>query len=230
MDACGSKCSFSKKLLDRLELLNSIRGPDADIQEVIRAIEFAKKHHHGQFRATGEPFYSHTIEVAFMAADYCHKTDVIVASILHDVVEDTDATIGSVLDNFGWRVAEIVSALTRKRPGGERISAAQLIEGAAQSRDLEAVLIKVLDRVHNLQTLSPMCIEKQKRIAKETIDAFLPYAMEFDPELEKTLNLLSVSIVEPSLVRELEFLYSKKLLASEPEGDVLPPILDCLPA
>lgn len=223
------QCSFSKKLLDRLERLNRIRGHRADIETICRAIEFAKKHHEGQFRATGEPFYSHAVEIAFMAADYCHKTDVVVASLLHDVVEDTDVTIGNVLDGFGWRVAQIVDMLTRKRPCGKKVSSAAVIDLIAEKGDVEAMLIKMLDRVHNLSTIAPMSPEKQRRIAVETLEAFLPYAMEFDSGLEKTLNILSLNIVEPSLVKDLEYLYSKKLSDEDDDIAVLPSLDYVLP-
>lgn len=221
MSTYGGDCEFSRALFAKLEELNRSKGQRADLKVVARAVEFAKRYHHGQLRATGEPFYSHTLAVAGMVADYCHKSDVIVASVLHDVVEDTSATIGDVLDNFGWKVAQIVNALTRKRPSGQRVSAALVLENAARAGDSEAMLIKILDRLHNLQTLSPMSIRKQKRIAMETIQNFLNYASEFDPKLEKTLNLLSLRIVEPSLVAELERLYEGRF-GSEIDKPPLP--------
>ena len=106
------------KSLDNRNILN--------FESINQAIYWAKKYHHGQYRKSGEPFYSHPLEVAYMLSDHLLKTDVIIASILHDIVEDTEVTSGMILDQFGWRIAQIVDRLTRDRPDGTKLSVEEI--------------------------------------------------------------------------------------------------------
>ena len=98
-------CQYSIRLVEKLNSLDLKN--DLDFKLVDKAIYWAKKYHNGQFRKSGEPFYSHPLEVAYMISDHLLHTNTIVASILHDIVEDTEVTIGMILDEFGWRVLEI---------------------------------------------------------------------------------------------------------------------------
>src|SRR3569832_974468 len=169
-------CTHSIRLIKKLQSL--------DVQNVLifdlvsTAIDWAKKYHDSQFRKSGEPFYTHVLEVAFMVADYNLKTDVIVASVLHDIVEDTEVTIGMVYDWFGWRVAEMVDRLTCDRPNGVKLSVEKILHLAHEKNDTEVILIKIFDRVHNLSTASFLPVEKQKEKVAETIKNFLILAEE----------------------------------------------------
>lgn len=111
--------------------------------------------------------------MAYRVASYSSKTDVIVASILHDIVEDTSVTIGMVLDQFGWRVAEIVDRLTRNRPNGDKLSIEVLLREIYNKRDRDAMLIKMMDRLHNTLTLDVLPRDKQKEKVEETVKYFL---------------------------------------------------------
>lgn len=184
-------CAYSVKLSKKLQSLDV--GNTLDLDLVHTAIHWAKKYHDGQFRKSGEPFYTHVLAVTYLVADHNLKTEVIVASILHDIIEDTEVTIGMVLDNFGWRIAEIVDRLTRDRPDGTRLSVEEVLDQACERHDTEVILIKLFDRLHNISTMRFLPREKQKKKVAETIENFLILAEE--------LSLTQVS----------EFLYTECL-------------------
>jgi (p)ppGpp synthase/HD superfamily hydrolase len=112
-----------------------------------------------------------------MVSDYLPKTNVIVASILHDVVEDTEVTVSMIVDNFSWRIAEMVDRLTRDRPDGIKLSVATILNSSYQAKDKEVMLIKLFDRLHNIQTLGVKTPEKTKKIVNETLITFITLSM-----------------------------------------------------
>lgn len=164
---------YSYKLLEKINDLNHSYYNKVNIALVANAINFAKKHHGTQNRDSGEPFYSHPLEVAYITCDYCFKTDVLVAAILHDVVEDTVVTIDMVYDEFGCRVSEIVSRLTRNTPNGIKLSVKTILDNACVKKDNETLLIKIIDRIHNLQTIQSKPKEKRIKTFKETSRHFM---------------------------------------------------------
>ncbi|QEK39387.1 HD domain-containing protein [Candidatus Sneabacter namystus] len=164
--------------MTKLEKLNQESSSKVDLEKIERAIEFAKKYHDGQFRKNGEPFYSHPLEVAYLISDYCFKTCVIAASILHDVVEDTEATIGNILDHFGWRIATLVDGVTRY-VGGEKVSIEYIVNRACEKDDFEILLIKLFDRLHNVRTANFLSREKRKAMLQETLEQVLAIALFF---------------------------------------------------
>jgi (p)ppGpp synthase/HD superfamily hydrolase len=158
-----------------------------------KAIEWARKYHGEQKRKSGEPYYSHPLEVAYMISEHKLKTDVIVASILHDIIEDTPVTAGMILDNFGWRIAEMVDRLTRDRPDGTKLSIEEILNNAYRTQDEEILIIKLFDRLHNLTTLDAMTAEKKKKIALETLSGFLVLALSFDEKGDQMIAKLCFS-------------------------------------
>jgi len=144
-----------------------------DFELINKAIYFARKYHGDQKRKSGELYYTHPLEVAYMISDYNLKTDVIAASILHDVVEDTEVTINMILETFGQRVAEMVNRLTRDRPDGTNLSVKEIIRMAYKNGDKEVLLIKIFDRLHNLQNIHFLTADKQIKVAKETLNTVL---------------------------------------------------------
>lgn len=164
-------CQYSTRLLEKLESLDTKNVLDFDL--INKAIYWAKKYHGEQKRMSGEPYYTHPLEVAYMISDYNLKTDVIVASILHDIVEDTEVTAGMILDNFGWRIAEMVDRLTRDRLNSSKLSVQEIINNAYYKEDREVLLIKLFDRLHNMQTLSGKSPTKVKKIIDETLNLFI---------------------------------------------------------
>ena len=167
----STSCKYSIRLIEKLKLLdtNGVLG----FGLINKAIYFAKKYHDGQLRKSGEPFYSHPLEVAYMISDYNLKTDVIAASILHDIVEDTAVTLNMILETFGQRVAEMVNRLTRDRPDGTKLSVKEIIRMAYKNGDKEVLLIKIFDRLHNLQNIHFLTADKQIKVAKETLNTVL---------------------------------------------------------
>ncbi len=136
---------------------------------IIKAMKFAKHYHRGQFRKSGEPYYMHPVEVTRIMLPYLQKKEVISGALLHDVVEDTNATLGMILNNFGWRTAEIVNRLTRDRLDGSKWSVEENLDLLYRVDDKDAMTIKVCDRIHNLQTIEHMSDKKRKEIVKESL-------------------------------------------------------------
>lgn len=183
---------YSIRLIDKLKSLDTKNVLNFEL--INKAIYWAKKYHGEQKRKSGEPYYTHPLEVAYMISDYKLKTDVIVASILHDIIEDTEVTAGMIFDNFGWRIAEMVDRLTRDRPDGSKLSVEEILNNAYHLRDKEVLLIKLFDRLHNLSTLSSVILQKQLQTKLETISLFplvciFLDSMDFDELL--TSNLFS---------------------------------------
>ena len=199
------ECKYSKRLIYILESINKTTKKEVNIRLVEKAIVFAKKWHGKQKRKTGEPFYSHPLEVAKMVAEFKFKTHMVVAAILHDVVEDSDCTVELISREFTPRIAEIVELLTREYKG-KKLSIAETIKRIFTTEDYEALLIKGLDRVHNLQTIGVMKPEKRKEIAEETIyeiASIAAYAVDDlnindKSKLERKLYKLSNKILRKS--------------------------------
>lgn len=173
-------CIYAKKLLDKVLYLNSVvKVPPVDVLEVKKAIYYARKYHGSQMRQSGEPFYSHPIEVAYTVSDYLFRTDVIVTCILHDTIEDTELTKEQISQAFGWKVANQVMDLTRIKEDGIKISAAETVEILYKEKKHDVLLIKLFDRLHNMQTIGAKSPQKAKKIINETLETFITYSMFF---------------------------------------------------
>jgi (p)ppGpp synthase/HD superfamily hydrolase len=166
-------CGYSSRLLDKLYGINAQAKKEVNLSEIKKAIYYAKKYHGEQKRQSGEPYYSHPIEVAYMISDYLFRTDIIVTSILHDTIEDTDLTFGMITSIFGEVVASQVMDLTRIKEDSRKISSAEMVELLFKQKKYDVLLIKLLDRLHNMQTISAKSSEKQRKIIDETLKCFL---------------------------------------------------------
>ena len=171
-------CHYSIRLIDKLKSLDTKSILDFDL--INKAIYWAKKYHGNQKRKSGEPYYTHPLEVAYMISDHKLKTDVIVASILHDIIEDTEVTAGMIFDNFGQRIAQMVDRLTRDRPDGTKLTIEEIITNAYQKQDNEVLLIKLIDRLHNVQTLDAMKPDKKIQTIEETLLYFISMSMYYN--------------------------------------------------
>jgi (p)ppGpp synthase/HD superfamily hydrolase len=180
-------CQYSIRLIEKLKSLDTQNVLDFEL--INKAIYWARKYHGDQKRKSGEPYYSHPLEVAYVVSDYNLKTDVIVASILHDIIEDTEVTAGMILDNFSWRIAEMVDRLTRDRPDGKKLTVEQVINNAYHLKDKEVLLIKLFDRLHNIQTIESMSIEKTEKAISETLKKFITLSIYLG---ERVLGLLAI--------------------------------------
>ncbi|MDR0774269.1 MAG: HD domain-containing protein, partial [Rickettsia sp.] len=155
-------------MLKELILLNKKVKQPIDMYEVKKGIYYAKKYHGSQMRQFGEPYYSHPIEVAYMIAQYTaleiprlFRTDMIVTALLHDTIEDTQLTEKMIAYIFGSQVASQVEDLTRVKPHG-KISSAEMVEMLYKEKKHDVLLVKLFDRLHNLQTVSAKSPEKAK--------------------------------------------------------------------
>ena len=202
----SAPCNYSIRLTEKLKSLDTQNVLDFEL--INKAIYWARKYHGDQKRKSGEPYYSHPLEVAYMISDYNLKTDLIIASILHDIVEDTEVTVEMIHNAFGQRIAEMVDRLTRDRPDGSKLSVAETLNNAYQLKDKEVLLIKFIDRLHNMETLHSMSDSKKQEIALETATVIMPFSKDIN--LEKALNILSVQILSPKDIAYLNKLYSMK--------------------
>jgi (p)ppGpp synthase/HD superfamily hydrolase len=170
---------YSKSFIAKIKNLNKCN--QVDIEYIKKGISFAKYYHGSQMRKSGEPYYSHPIAVASMVTDNIFRENAIIAALLHDTLEDTDLTLSEIEQEFSPRVAQIVDRLTRKidPATGKKMSAGECLLKAQELGDIEVLLIKSCDRLHNLQTLSSLSLEKQQKILKETNDYFFPVFFKF---------------------------------------------------
>jgi len=200
-------CRYSIRLIEKLKSLDTKNILDFDL--INKAIYWAKKYHGEQKRKSGEAYYTHPLEVAYMISDYKLKTDVIVASILHDIIEDTEVTAGMILDNFSWRIAEMVDMLTRDRPDGTKLSIEEILNNAYQKGDKEVLLIKLIDRLHNMQTIGVKFLDKQIKESQETLKNFVSLAMYLENiNLEKAISCLCHKISsDQEKVNKIRFMY-----------------------
>lgn len=171
--------------MNQLEkLLNTIRSynPDFDEALVVKAHDFAKKYHEGQFRSSGEPYYTHPVEVAQILADMDMDVTTIITAILHDTVEDTSATLEDLEREFSKTVSDLVNGVSKLT----RIES-QTLEGKqaenfrklllAMSEDIRVLLVKLSDRLHNMRTMGGIKKpEKRRRISLETLEIYAPLA------------------------------------------------------
>ena len=151
------------------------------IEAVMRAYDFGAAAHDGQTRMSGEPYISHPVAVAQELADMRLDSQAISAAILHDVVEDTSASIADIEDQFGTEVAQLVDGVSKL----DQIQFHSRAEAQAESfrkmmlamiEDIRVILVKLADRLHNMQTLDALPADKKTRIARETLDVYAPIA------------------------------------------------------
>ncbi len=161
------------------EVTKKNRG--ADLGLLRRAYEFAERAHKGQKRASGDPYITHPVHTAYTLSKMNLDDATIAAALLHDVVDDTPVTIEEVEKEFGKEIAFLVSGVTKlgkiKYRGIERHVENLRKMFFAMAEDIRVVLIKLADRLHNMETLNYVPEEKQKRIALETIEIYAPLAM-----------------------------------------------------
>lgn len=186
------------------------------------AIDFATESHKGQKRKSGEPFVIHPLAVANMLIDWGMDIDTVVAGVLHDTVEDTDATLNKIENLFGRDVAFLVDGVTKvsqARAGMRNLESylpqtkdnlSKLLIAVGQ--DVRVIIIKLADRLHNLQTLKHMPPEKQQKIARESLDVFAPMADRLGMgRIRMQIEEIAFSYLEPKEFKRLESLMKKRL-------------------
>jgi GTP diphosphokinase / guanosine-3',5'-bis(diphosphate) 3'-diphosphatase len=197
-------------------------NPDVDLGLIDRAYIFSAKVHDGQMRLSGEPYLSHPLEVAGILADMKLDAVSVAAGLLHDVVEDTHATEEEIEEMFGPEVEHIVSGVTKLSTLPFSSAQARQAESIrkmllAMADDIRVVLIKLADRVHNMRTLqyhkSP---DKQRKIAKETLDIYAPIASRLGIFWVKNeLENIAFEYIKPEEFKRIKHLVSKDRDARE---------------
>lgn len=205
-------------MLRQYELIDLVKSydPDADEDALNRAYVFAMKKHGAQLRASGDPYYSHPVEVAGILTKFKLDSSSIIAGLLHDTVEDTDTTVEEVKELFGEQVAQLVDGLTKLAMIEQKSTNNKQAENfrkllLAMSEDIRVLLIKLADRLHNMRTLHFCKPEKRARIAKETLDIYAPLAerigmQEVKSELEEIAFAELHKEAHDSIVARLNFL------------------------
>src|SRR5215468_2284478 len=165
------------------ELMKKLREnrPNDELELVKRAYDFSQKHHSGQTRASGQPYLVHPLEVANVLADMKMDSVSVAAGLLHDSVEDTSVTAVEIRQEFGEQVAHIVEGVTKISKIDFSTREAQQAENLrkmmlAMVDDIRVVLIKLADRSHNMRTLEHLPMERQHKIAEETLEIYAPIA------------------------------------------------------
>jgi guanosine-3',5'-bis(diphosphate) 3'-pyrophosphohydrolase len=193
-------------MLRQYELVERVKeyDPDADEALLNRAYVFTVQKHGSQKRASGDPYFSHPIEVAGLMTDLKLDQDTVITALLHDTVEDTLATIEEVEAQFGPAVARLVDGVTKLSKIEQLTDDERAAENLrkfllAMSEDIRVLLVKLADRLHNMRTLhfikSP---EKRQRIAKETMDIYAPLAERVGMyEYMREMQLLAFEQLEP---------------------------------
>lgn len=184
--------------------------PSTDLSLIQKAYDIARTAHEGQFRKSGEPYIIHPLCVATILAELEMDKESIVAGLLHDVVEDTVLSNEEIRQEFGAEVALLVDGVTKL---GKLSYEADKVEVQAENlrkmflamaKDIRVILIKLADRLHNMRTLKYMKPEKQREIARETMDIYAPIAQRLGISRIKTeLEDLSLKYLEPEAYYDL---------------------------
>ncbi|WP_456484845.1 RelA/SpoT family protein [Desulfurobacterium sp.] len=181
-----------------------------DSKLIEKAYKYSKEKHEGQFRKSGEPYFSHPAEVAYILAEMKMDVHTIAAGLLHDVVEDTDTTIEEIEREFGKEVAFIVAGVTKleqyKFSSKEERNAESFRKLLISlSEDIRVLIVKLADRLHNMRTLDSRSPNGQRRTARETLTIYAPLANRLGLyRIKNELEDLSLKYLEPEIYRELQ--------------------------
>ena len=197
---------------ERLEmLLTAVNhyNDQADFALIDRAYHFAKEHHEGQIRKSGEPFIAHCVEVARLLAQLGLDHTTVAAGLLHDVIEDTPATYEDATEQFGDKIAELIAGVTKidqityeSREARQAETYRKMLLSTV--KDIRVILIKLADRLHNMRTLQYLSPESRERTASETLEVYAPLAHRFGlARIRWQLEDQSLKFLEPKIYQEL---------------------------
>ena len=187
------------------DLLALVRtyNPATDADLIRRAYAYGREMHEGQFRYSGEAYFSHPVAVAAILSEQRLDDSTIVTALLHDTIEDTKSTYGEVERRFGHEIAELVDGVTKLTNLQLSSSEAKQAENfrkllMAMSRDLRVILVKLADRLHNMRTIKAMRTEKQAQKARETMDIYAPLAGRMGMQwMREELEDLAFRVLNP---------------------------------
>jgi len=163
------------------KILQNNKNAQADLEKLHKAYVYAAQKHRGQLRQSGEPYLSHPLCVSYILAEMNMDIDTVIAGLLHDTLEDTDATFEELEDLFGHDVAFLVDGVSKIGRIKFKSSEQKMAENfrkmlISMSQDVRVIVIKLADRLHNMRTIDYLREEKQIRIAQETMDIYAPLA------------------------------------------------------
>ncbi len=188
---------------DNLIALVRDYNPKTNADRIAAAYDFGREMHDGQFRRSGEPYFSHPVAVAAILTEQQLDDATIITALLHDTIEDTDASYGVVAEKFGDEVAMLVDGvtkLTNLQLSSHETKQAENFRKLfmAMSRDLRVILVKLADRLHNMRTIRSMAAEKQVQKARETMDIYAPLAGRMGMQwMREELEDLSFRVLNP---------------------------------
>jgi GTP pyrophosphokinase len=199
-----------------------------DLDLIRRACEVAQSAHEGQQRASGEPYIQHCIAVANILVDLNLDAETLAAAVLHDVAEDTGVAMDDIRAVFGETIARLVDGVTKMKlirtykslPDSdkqERVQAESLRKMLlAMAEDVRVVLIKLADRIHNMRTLAALSPDRQRRIAKETLDIYAPLANRLGIwQLKWELEDLALRYLDPTLYKRIAGMLDERRIDRE---------------
>ena len=206
-------------LLERVRRYN----PRADFDLIERAIDFGQLHHRTQRRASGEEYFIHPLETAIICAEMNLDTETIVAALLHDVVEDTLASLDEVQEQFGEQVAFLVDGVTKlekitfsSSSGDEEHAENFRKMFVAMANDVRVILIKLADRLHNMRTIEHLPVDKQIAKARETLDIYAPLAHRLGmAAIKAELEDRAFAVLEPKKYQTIKRLVAETKVARE---------------
>ena len=178
-------------------------NPKTNADRITRAYEFGKQMHEGQFRHSGEPYFSHPVAVAAILTEQRLDDATIITALLHDTIEDTKASYSKIAELFGDEVAMLVDGVTKLT--NLQLSSRETKQAEnfrklfmAMSKDLRVILVKLADRLHNMRTIKAMRPEKQVQKARETMDIFAPLAGRMGMQwMREELEDLAFRVLNP---------------------------------
>ena len=208
-DTLGHIADETDVIVDKVIKRVAQYNPNANTDMIYVAYHVAKEAHKNQFRKSGEPYIIHPVQIAYIASELSMDSVAICAGLLHDVIEDTPYTYDDIVTLFGPTVAEIVEGVTKLKKIKYRDHQEEQVENLrkmffAMSKDIRVVIIKLIDRLHNMRTLNFQPREKQLSIAKETLDVYAPLAHRLGiSKIKSELEDLSLKYLDPIAYEEI---------------------------
>lgn len=203
-------------ILSADKLFNDLSSKFIDDKDLLeKAYNFASDGHMNQKRASGEPYITHPLQVALYLSDLSMDLETIIAAILHDLIEDTDITYKNIKKEFGSDVANIVDGVTkldRIQYNSNEEAKAEAIRKMviAMSKDIRVLILKLADRLHNIQTIEYLADHKQERIASETLYVYAPLAHRLGLQnIKHILEDISFGLLHKNQNLEIESLIEK---------------------
>ena len=208
------------------DLIDLVRAynPTSDTALIAKAFAFGDAMHEGQYRKSGEPYFTHPVAVATILAQQQHDDATLITALLHDTIEDTRASFDEVAATFGDDVATLVDGVTKLTKLQLSSSATKQAENfrkliIATSKDVRVTLVKLADRLHNMRTIGVMSPEKQALKARETMDIYAPLAGRMGMQwMREELEDLSFKVLNPTIRDSIMRRYIK---LKEETGDVV---------